>query len=193
MIVMQQSETALTAQLEARGWPGRPLTEEPLAADVLNSRWLAGTDEYDLLEEDVLTLAWLDKHGLDTGAAVADVRRHLREVRSALAATVADPSDTAALNRLLDRGRIRLSLDAEGAVETPEVADPARYAAWMCARDLVRVMTEAPGRVRKCANPPCVLHFVDTSRKGERRWCSMALCGNRAKAQRHRTRHHGAT
>lgn len=36
-----------------------------------------------------------------------------------------------------------------------------------------------PGRVRKCGQ--CVLHFLDTSKKGTRRWCSMQLCGNRAK------------
>jgi len=35
------------------------------------------------------------------------------------------------------------------------------------------------GRVRKCAN--CVGHFLDTSKKGTRRWCSMQLCGNRFK------------
>jgi predicted RNA-binding Zn ribbon-like protein len=34
-------------------------------------------------------------------------------------------------------------------------------------------------RVRKCGS--CVLHFYDTSKKGTRRWCSMNLCGNRAK------------
>ncbi len=34
-------------------------------------------------------------------------------------------------------------------------------------------------RVRKCGN--CVLHFLDTSKKGTRRWCSMQLCGNRLK------------
>lgn len=47
-----------------------------------------------------------------------------------------------------------------------------------------------PGRVRKCGN--CVLHFLDTSKKGTRRWCSMQLCGNRLKvaayAARQRTR-----
>ncbi|WP_406088147.1 CGNR zinc finger domain-containing protein [Streptomyces virginiae] len=63
----------------------------------------------------------------------------------------------------------------------------------MCARDLLRVMTQTPGRIRKCANPPCPLHFLDTSRKGQRRWCSMAVCGNRAKARRHRTRHDRTT
>jgi len=34
-------------------------------------------------------------------------------------------------------------------------------------------------RIRKCAN--CVLHFRDTSKKANRRWCSMRLCGNRFK------------
>lgn len=36
-------------------------------------------------------------------------------------------------------------------------------------------------RVRKCGN--CVLHFLDTSKKGTRRWCSMQLCGNRLKVE----------
>jgi predicted RNA-binding Zn ribbon-like protein len=30
-----------------------------------------------------------------------------------------------------------------------------------------------------------VLWFYDTTRNGTRRWCSMAICGNRAKAHRH--------
>jgi len=45
-----------------------------------------------------------------------------------------------------------------------------------------------PTRVRQCDH--CVLHFLDTSKKGTRRWCSMQLCGNRFKvaayAQRQR-------
>jgi predicted RNA-binding Zn ribbon-like protein len=35
-------------------------------------------------------------------------------------------------------------------------------------------------RIRQC--DACVLHFLDTSKKGTRRWCSMDICGNRAKA-----------
>lgn len=34
-------------------------------------------------------------------------------------------------------------------------------------------------RVRQCSQ--CVLHFLDISKKGTRRWCSMQLCGNRVK------------
>lgn len=37
-------------------------------------------------------------------------------------------------------------------------------------------------QVKKCENETCVLHFYDTSKNHRRRWCSMAVCGNRAKA-----------
>ncbi|MDP3159335.1 MAG: CGNR zinc finger domain-containing protein [Reyranella sp.] len=40
-------------------------------------------------------------------------------------------------------------------------------------------------RVRRCANPECGWLFLDDSRAGKRRWCSMSSCGNRAKARRH--------
>jgi predicted RNA-binding Zn ribbon-like protein len=37
-------------------------------------------------------------------------------------------------------------------------------------------------RVRGCEHEECVLFFVDTSKGGKRRWCSMESCGNRKKA-----------
>ena len=40
-------------------------------------------------------------------------------------------------------------------------------------------------KVRRCANPECGWLFLDDSRAGKRRWCSMTSCGNRAKARRH--------
>jgi predicted RNA-binding Zn ribbon-like protein len=42
-------------------------------------------------------------------------------------------------------------------------------------------------KVRKCSK--CVLHFYDTSKKGMRRWCSMQICGNRAKVAAYAARH----
>jgi predicted RNA-binding Zn ribbon-like protein len=42
--------------------------------------------------------------------------------------------------------------------------------------------------VRECAADGCGWLFLDTSKAHRRRWCSMAICGNRAKAQRHRQR-----
>jgi predicted RNA-binding Zn ribbon-like protein len=40
-------------------------------------------------------------------------------------------------------------------------------------------------RMRQCANPDCGWLFLDRSKSGNRRWCSMSACGNRAKAHRH--------
>ena len=40
-------------------------------------------------------------------------------------------------------------------------------------------------RIRQCANPQCLWLFLDDSKSGNRRWCSMSACGNRAKAHRH--------
>ncbi|UUZ81543.1 CGNR zinc finger domain-containing protein [Paenibacillus sp. P26] len=40
----------------------------------------------------------------------------------------------------------------------------------------------APERIRECEHEECILHFLDTSKSGKRRWCSMERCGNRHKA-----------
>jgi predicted RNA-binding Zn ribbon-like protein len=42
--------------------------------------------------------------------------------------------------------------------------------------------------IRKCENPDCILFFYDTSKNHTRRWCSMGLCGNRAKVAAFRER-----
>ena len=42
--------------------------------------------------------------------------------------------------------------------------------------------------IRKCEDPKCILWFYDSSKNHSRRWCSMELCGNRAKATAFRAR-----
>lgn len=37
-----------------------------------------------------------------------------------------------------------------------------------------------------CANPKCILLFLDTS--GRRKWCSMSICGNRMKVTKHQNK-----
>ena len=44
------------------------------------------------------------------------------------------------------------------------------------------------GRVRECNLETCSWLFLDHSKNGTRRWCDMAVCGNRAKARRHYAR-----
>ena len=50
------------------------------------------------------------------------------------------------------------------------------------------ICTDDFTHVRACEGHTCTLMFIDRTRGGARRWCSMALCGNRAKAQAHRDR-----
>ena len=59
------------------------------------------------------------------------------------------------------------------------------------AHSAAKLFTEANrSRVRKCGE--CVLHFLDTSKKGTRRWCSMQLCGNRLKVAAYARRQRNA-
>ena len=41
-------------------------------------------------------------------------------------------------------------------------------------------------RMRKCEG--CIVHFLDTSKKGSRRWCSMNICGNKIKVAAYQQR-----
>lgn len=57
------------------------------------------------------------------------------------------------------------------------------------AREAVRLFgSETADRIRQCQSPTCTLYFIDTSRKGDRRWCSMSACGNKAKVDEFRRR-----
>jgi predicted RNA-binding Zn ribbon-like protein len=47
------------------------------------------------------------------------------------------------------------------------------------------LVSGACGRIRQCADDCCGWLFLDQTKGGRRRWCSMADCGNRAKARRH--------
>jgi len=76
----------------------------------------------------------------------------------------------------------------------PELDEGGRGAAWASggtvaqalssvARDAIDLLSgPLIGRVRSCAGPDCTILFIDTSRPGARRWCSMEACGNQAKS-----------
>lgn len=184
----------------------RPLTGEPLAIDLLNTRWIDGDGPHDLLDSVSGLAVWLDsppvrEHlGPDPAADQASLDRLLlaRAALDALAAAAtlrdpATPEQAARLNDVLRHGRIRRTLGPDGAPESVvEVDEPSWLPAWYAAENWLRLAVDRPDRIRSCANDACVLHFHDASKNGTRRWCSMAGCGNRAKAQRHYARRSGA-
>lgn len=61
--------------------------------------------------------------------------------------------------------------------------DPVPATLALIARDALDLVG-TPGtaaRLHECAGPDCGAVFLDGSRPGKRRWCSMNTCGNRAK------------
>jgi predicted RNA-binding Zn ribbon-like protein len=47
------------------------------------------------------------------------------------------------------------------------------------------ITSEEVRRLRTCANPDCGWLFLDTTKNGLRKWCSMSDCGGRAKSKRY--------
>jgi predicted RNA-binding Zn ribbon-like protein len=67
------------------------------------------------------------------------------------------------------------------------LASADRKVRWAVADSAVELLRHGPlERVGEC--PSCGWLFLDTSRNGRRRWCSMAMCGNRVKSARHYAR-----
>ncbi|ADB48900.1 CGNR zinc finger domain-containing protein [Conexibacter woesei] len=168
----------------------RPLTGEPLALDLVDTVWIDDDGAHDLFDDPAQRSAWLAHWELpDPGGRSA--RANLVEARQAIRLLLEHPGDRAAedaVDLVLARGRIRLTLHDGQPGETVEVA-PAWAAAWHAARDLRRLLAARPERVKHCANRDCVLWFEDTTRSATRRWCSMTGgCGSRLKARRHRHR-----
>jgi predicted RNA-binding Zn ribbon-like protein len=61
-----------------------------------------------------------------------------------------------------------------------------RLPRWLVAQSAIELATSSSlGRVKACASQDgCQYLFVDTSKNGSRRWCSMNDCGNQAKSKR---------
>ncbi len=136
---------------------------------------------------------WSMRHP-ESAAALFSEAIELREMLARIflrftSDTVPAESDMRALNLALAEAPPRQRVSAESAgygwrIAVPGISAAAILAAvlWSAADLLVSANRK---RVRHCANDRCLWLFVDDSKNGSRRWCSMQACGNRAKASRH--------
>ncbi|MEU2119862.1 CGNR zinc finger domain-containing protein [Streptomyces sp. NPDC016459] len=175
----------------------RPLTDEPLPLDLVNTVWIDEGVRHDLLKRPGGLTTWLATAGFaDTVPSSQETLDALLVTRTALCALLderAEPKEAINdLNETLRHGRILRVLSTEGPEAVIDTDAPSWLPAWSAAETYLQLLEENPDRIRKCANPECVLHFYDVSKNGGRRWCSMAGCGNRAKTRRHYTRHRKA-
>lgn len=96
-----------------------------------------------------------------------------------------------------EKSHLRVINDAVGPMPRPRIDLETGKRAWTApitgeqivgaaAREAIDIV-DSP-RLRQCAGDNCYLLFLDTSRPGNRRWCSMERCGNRHKVREHRSR-----
>jgi predicted RNA-binding Zn ribbon-like protein len=145
---------------------------------------------------------WFVTRGLIHAESLETSDKDLERIRTVRAA-LREVADAVAEHRSPKRGaldRINRTLRARAATELVadsdgigighrHVGDPIDDALARVTEPLVQELASGnPDRLRVCANDMCRWVFYDESRAGQRRWCSMASCGNRAKAARHRAR-----
>ena len=197
--------------------PANFIADSP-GLDFLNSIATQVDAPVDWLDSGDGLVAWLAEanlipaHALDALAEqaapgeldkVADQARVLREwfrgfVRKHMGRPLTQQAmrELGPLNALLERdetfSRIEVHRDSGGA--RLELQTTRR---WRSPESLLLPIGEALARcvceedfasIRACEGQRCTLIFADRTRRRGRRWCSMAMCGNRAKQAAHRDR-----
>lgn len=100
-------------------------------------------------------------------------------------------TDLAALERLATSAYLAAHLDqaADGRLSwgwDRAQLSTVRYVAVASALDL---LSQSPtARLKQCPGDDCGWFFIDTTKRGNRRWCSMSECGQEAKTARRRAR-----
>jgi predicted RNA-binding Zn ribbon-like protein len=148
----------------------------------------------------LLLSAWLEKHpkrATEAFNAAIAIRELIYRIFHAVAlGTNPDEMDLELLNRALvdapSRSRVQRTVARFGwQVEESKTSATSILAPvlWSAADLLVGPQL---AKLRECSNDKCLWLFLDDSKNGTRRWCSMQACGNRAKAHRHYLRQKGA-
>lgn len=188
-------DLALTDMTENMNFP---LLGEPLSVDLVNTRMRSRGADVDLLGTTLALNAWLKIQGHRiawTGrASASDLRAvlALREVLDALLRAHCEARRPAAAALQMFNRTLRSQSPQAQLTWPPSGPRPATLATasrrktllHQLALDALEVLTgPQAGLLRKCANPDCILLFIADNPR--RRWCSSAVCGNRARVSRH--------
>ena len=176
---------------EDQGAPGRL----ELVRAFLNTRDVE--DGIEELATRAQARAWLEAHRLPAQDAVDAGRlRALREaLRDLLLANNGQPHDEAALDKVRAEAAavgLRVRFDGNGS----SALVPAGGGTDAVVAELLGIVHEAMAagtwpRLKACRSETCEWAFYDRSRNRSGTWCSMAVCGNRAKVRSYRRRHPG--
>jgi len=196
--------------LPAAQRPAAFFLADHLALDFLNTRASPHGEEIEWLSDGPSYLEWLilgfDRRADakfpavkldDVGAKARALREWFRSFVQKHAGEVLHPSDERTLqplNEILSHDHAYQQI-AAGTKDTPLLLRTQRD--WTETGDLLQPVAHAIAellchadftQVRRCEGLGCTMWFLDVSKSHKRRWCSMSVCGNRAKVAQHRAR-----
>ncbi len=178
------------------------LVADHAALDLLNTEAGSGEQYVDFWRSEDDVLRWLARCGIDVGPAsdrtagdallqdAKDLRRIARElVERRKRGERGNPEQ---INRYLAMMQSTpvLEWNEDGPrLERRRPAPSPQQALGQVAESVADLLATGQFEyVRQCEHPDCVLWFYDRTKSHRRRWCSMALCGNRHKAAEFRKR-----
>jgi len=142
---------------------------------------------------------WLVEHDLlDAGATVSPAElRRARELRDALRdqlrahhGTDVDPAAAAVVDAAAARARLRARFGPDDGVRlVPDAAGVDGSLGMLLAHVADAMRDGTWPRLKVCPAEDCQSAFYDTSRNRSGVWCTMGVCGNRAKVRSYRERH----
>lgn len=153
-----------------------------------------------LTEEAAAGLSRAAAADAESAAAALSLGRALRQVIYRILSSRAGrrdvpPGDVEQINGVLGEALSHRRLerrDGDIVWSWIEDAGDLRAPIWPVMESAATLLTsDELDRVHECDAEDCNWLFLDCSRSGTRRWCSMSSCGNRAKARRHYRRRRG--
>jgi len=172
------------------------------ALDLLNTQARSGEQYVDFWRSGDDVLHWLARCGIEIGeshseAVMADLLQDARELRATARELVeqrknGERGNPDRINRYLAAMQSTpvLVWGEDGPLLERRLSAPSpQQALGQVAESVADLLANGQFEyVRQCEHPDCVLWFYDRTKSHRRRWCSMALCGNRHKAAEFRKR-----
>ena len=140
---------------------------------------------------------WLEAHRLGGGSAGSADLHGARRLREAIRGLLLENSgmnvrkeSAITLTQAAERARFAVRFDPAGSMTLEPGAAGVDGALGRLVAIVAGAMADGTwSRLKACQADRCGWAFYDHARNHSRRWCSMAVCGNRTKARSYRRRH----
>ena len=182
---------------------GAPMLGDHLAMDLLNTEARDDGKAVEFWNTDDDVLQWLARYGIvpalegkafTTGELLTQAKALRALARQLITEFKEEKSpEIRELNQYLHAFGTTPSLtkDTEGKLKLSRISHSNSVGSLLgpVAEAVAQLLVEGNFTlVKQCEHPDCILWFYDRTKAHKRRWCSMALCGNRYKAAQFRKR-----